>query len=217
MKKNLALLIGFMCLSTLGFAQLRFGLQATPSVNWIKSESTVIDGKSSLKFDYGLLIEYALADNYLISSGVFHGYDGAKFDFIEDDTAYTMVVNPQFVNIPLTLKMQTKEIGYLTYFARFGLMGGIRVKDSYMLEDPADGETADEFLDDPTDPVTNLFKLSLNIAIGAEYNLGGSTNFLVGISFLNNFTDMLRDQSDFGNVNKTTTYNHVGLNVGIVF
>lgn len=217
MKKNLALLMLFCGIAVASQAQFRFGLQGTPTFNWLRTQTPELESRLQLKFNYGLLIEKELADNYLISSGVFHNYDGGRFEF-EDTTGatQTFIVKPQYLTVPVTLKMRTKEIGYFTYFARIGLEPGIRIKDDYGLE--GNSAKADDFLDDPNENVSNFFKLSLNIALGAEYNLGGTTSFVAGLSFINNFTNMLNDeQSLFNTGEESINFNNIGLNVGIIF
>ena len=42
----------------------------------------------------------------------------------------------------------------------------------------------------------NLFKLGLNIGLGVEYNLVGNTSLLVGLNWINGFTNVLKKKSN---------------------
>ncbi len=57
------------------------------------------------------------------------------------------------------------------------------------------------------------------ISGGIEYSLGGSTSLIVGATFNNGFSDVLKGKNNY--VNKTTahkaTNNFIALNLGILF
>ena len=57
----------------------------------------------------------------------------------------------------------------------------------------------------------NTFNLSLVIAVGLEYSLGGSTSVLAAITFDNGFLDVLSDD------NQKAISNCLGLTVGVLF
>lgn len=214
MKKIIAL--SLVCLSTVAvFAQgnFRLGLQASPNFAWIKSDIADANNKVGLKFNYGLITEFKISDNYLFSSGIGHAYDGGKLTAALKDTSEALEVNyaAQFINIPLLLKMRTKEIGYMRYFALFGLTTGIKVGEKVSIDKGQD-------LVDPSISYVNLFKASLTIGLGAEYNLGGSTNLIGGLTFNNNFTNMLdKDDSLLETSASKNFFNSVAVTIGVIF
>ncbi|MFT5970968.1 MAG: hypothetical protein ACI8ZO_001485 [Flavobacteriales bacterium] len=215
MKKIIALSI--VCLSSIVvFGQKKFnlGLQASPNLSWVKSDILDSENKVGLKFNYGLITEIQLAENYLLSTGIGHGYDGGKLTAeLKEDTTSAIQVDyaAQFINIPFMLKMRTKEIGYMRYFALFGITTGIKVGETITSEEYQDKiETDVNYI--------NLFKASLSIGVGAEYSLGGDTRFMAGLIFNNNFTNMLdKDNSLLMESASKNAFSNVALTVGILF
>lgn len=122
-------------------------------------------------------------------------------------------IKANYVNIPVALKMKTKEIGYFTYFGQFGLNIGIRTG----------GKTNDDvdrlvFKNDSMVTTNNLYgsnteftstqnekldltsavqpvRLGLKIGGGAEYNFSGSTSMYFEINYNHYFTNALRKES----------------------
>ena len=111
-----------------------------------------------------------------------------------DFTNFSSIVLPgkpvtykiQYLVIPVGLKLQTNQIGYITYFADVGLdpkivIGGKADIPSLHIS----GESAiNEF---------NSFNLSYHVTGGIEYSLGGTTALIAGLGFDNNFLDITKD------------------------
>jgi hypothetical protein len=95
----------------------------------------------------------------------------------------------QYVSIPLGLKLQTNQIGYLTFFSDIGFDPKVVV--SGKADVPSlniEGERALNEL--------RVFNLSYHITAGAEYSVGGNTAMIFGLSFDNNFIDITKDVGD---------------------
>ncbi len=214
MKKIIALSI--VCLSTMvvfGQSKMSLGLHATPNFAFIKSDIAEADNKLGLKFNYGLITEFHFSENYLFSTGIGHGYDGGKLTAPLKDTAATLQVNysAQFIRVPLLLKMRTKEIGYIRYFAVFGITTAIKVKENVSIDEAPD-------LVDDNITYINPLKASLSVGVGGEYSLGGDTRFMLGVTFNNNFTNMLdKDDSLLEKNTSTNTFTNVAINLGVLF
>jgi hypothetical protein len=208
----------------------RFGLRATPSINWYKPDDKkkfASDG-ARLKFGYGLITEFRLSNLISVSTGVGFDYDGGKIDILNDtasayyiknnefveieeahnDTSGTVGVyhlksreyNTNYITIPITLKMKTKEIGMLTYYGMFGVNASFRTKarveDTYTsLYTPPNSSYDGTDMENTND--MNLFKFALNIGGGAEYNLSGSTSLVFGLNFYNGFSNVLKKNSRY--------------------
>ena len=117
----------------------------------------------------------------------------------------------QFIEIPLTLKMRTNEIGYCTYFFQVGLSPG------YAIRTKADIEINDVVIDDNADvsDQINELNLSMILSAGVEYSLGGSTSLLLGLTFNNGFLDLLDDTDYDGKVKGNSNY--LALMAGVMF
>lgn len=247
----------------------RFGLRATPSVNWYKPDDQKkfkSDGLR-LKFGYGLMTEIRLTKVVSIATGIGFDYDGGKLDFLNDTATGYYVRNDEFVEIeeierlvndtsadiskigtyylkqrtyntnyitiPLTLKMKTKEIGMLTYYGQFGVNASFRTKSR--VEDeftsvytPPSSSYAGTQMENTDD--MNLFKFALNVGGGAEYNLSGTTSVVFGINYYGGFSNVLKKNSrylqdistaenlaKFVPLKQKATANAVALTVGILF
>lgn len=229
--------------------KFRFGLKGAPSLNWYKPDDKkkMESGGVKLQFSYGLVTEFRLSSVASFATGLQVDYDGGKINFL--DSAYYFISNDAFIasadtagakatqyrllkrdykntylTVPLTLKMKTKEIGYLTYFGQFGINSSFRLKSRVDDDVTFSGGTANQTdLDNGKD--MNLIKFALNIGAGAEYNLSGSTSVFFGLNFYNGFSSVTKPTSKYlqkGKLDKTevkqkATSNAVALTVGILF
>jgi hypothetical protein len=100
-----------------------------------------------------------------------------------------VVYSIQYLSIPLGLKLQTNQIGRLTFFSDLGLdpkvvIGGkIDIPSLYIDNEKATNEL-------------RMFNLSYHITAGIEYSLGGTSAMVLGLNFDNNFLDITKDNGD---------------------
>ncbi len=123
-------------------------------------------------------------------------------------------VKTTFVTIPLMLKMMTEEYSGARYFANAGLELGIRAKaqakDSYVsgIKSTVSGtNTTTAFVGDEelTKSDINIGKdaslaplrLGMNLGLGMEYRLGGSTSLLFSANYFQSFTNLMRKDSKY--------------------
>jgi opacity protein-like surface antigen len=180
-------------------SKLHFGLKVSPTLAWFKSDTKdVTSDGSKLGFAYGLMTDFAFTPNYVFATGVDVTYRGGKIKSA-DTSGNSVSINYtlQYIEIPLTLKLKTNEIGYITYFGKFGFAPGINIKAQI------DGENGKSGIE----PINIAFIVGL----GAEYSLGGKTSLMGGITFNNGFVDVVKS-SDL----KLTT-NFISLDIGLFF
>ncbi len=145
-----------------------------------------------------------------------------------------------YVNIPLTLKMRTNEIGMMTYYGQFGFDVSIKTKgratdDATMLVgySGATASTSTSGLTDLTiDDEMQPLLAGLNIGGGGEFNMSGSTSIFFGLNFHYGFLNAVKNTSshlyDMDKIDATTgvmqkyepqQFKPFGLsiNVGILF
>ncbi len=187
----------------------RFGLFFAPNIGWAKTDSPGLSkGGGNLGFGFGLMAEFNLG-----SSNRYAFLTGLNVTKLNSSVVIpTFILSPEFdfkqtfAEIPLALKLKTNEIGYLTYFGKFGLTPGYRIKST---------GSSGENLDDETTPI----RMGLLIGIGTEYNISGSTNLSFGVDFNNGFTNMFTKDAGTdikGNKLKAIN-NYIALNLGIFF
>jgi hypothetical protein len=212
----------------------RFGLKAAPSINWYRPDGKKVtsDG-AKLGFNYGLMLEFRLNNVASFATGIEGNHIGGKLAFSDsatylvhedaiispDDTAGKGATVSQYklnsrtyrgvyVNIPLTLKLKTKEIGYMTYYGVFGgdlsFRTGTKVDDKNTTIRVASGTTFDpNKIDNAKD--MNLFRVGLNVGAGAEYNVSGSTSLVFGLNYQRGFLSSTKSDSDYLRRGKNST------------
>lgn len=227
MKKQI-LLLSFLLIAAGGFAQesgskFHFGVKAVPSLAWLKPDTKGLSSDGSkFGFGYGLITDFGFADRYAFSTGIEVAYRGGKTkESFSDTTGGTTVLTNtsvdytlQFIEVPITLKLKTNEIGYMTYFFQVGFAPGyaIRTKaDVKSVVQTGTNTTTFEEEDVDVDEGINNFNISLIVGAGAEYNLSGNTSLMLGITFNNGFLDMI-DGTDV-----KANSNYLGLMVGVLF
>jgi len=191
----------------------RFGIHGSPSFAWLKpGDKTIESDGIRLGFGYGLMTEFSLADNYSFSTGIESSYSGGKLQWINliDTSTITTLYRVQYLEIPITLKMKTNEINYITYFAKFGGGVGARLS-AFKDETLKKNQTTISVEDQNIKNHVSFLRVAFHVGLGIEYSLGGSTALLVGINFNNGLTDMLKDNSI------SAKNNYININLGILF
>lgn len=222
MNKAFALLAIVLGASTLhaqdsGSDGVRFGLKLAPNMGFVVPDSDELDGNGTgFGYTFGLLAEFPIggAGNYRFASGLFLNNITGKWKstFEYQDAINGPVLSKdletevklQYIELPLTIKMMTNEIGYMRYYGQigFGNAFNIRAKadqvvpqydqngsGSYVIGfEETDGEDIQDMM--------ALYKASLIVGAGFEYNFSGNTSLLVGITYNNCFTNVL--DSDLG-------------------
>lgn len=232
MKKSISLLLLLM-MAFGSFAQdsgssFHFGLKAAPSLAWLKVDDGLEGNGSKIGFTYGLITEFNFSDRYAFATGLDVTYRGGKVksqDIIKNvnqtdsltrfgEANYTL----QYIELPITLKLKTNEIGYLTYYLQAGLTPGINIRaranTKVYYEKPANAThpTPNPSEGDDVDVKDGINSLNLSMVIGGgiEYTLSGSTVLLAGIEFNNGFVDVIDG-------NGKANSNFLALKLGVLF
>ena len=185
------------------------GLQLAPNVSMAQPrELSHAAVQSEAHFGYGFVFDAMFTEKYAIGTGVNVFYNGGitqHLAFQEDENglsieAVQLVQKQQYVEIPLTFKMRTNEIGYTTYFGQFGVGFGLNVRSegrqkttSFATLDSL-GSVIELVFSQPTLEAaesqqvsmadrTRLFRPSMIIGIGAERRLTGSTALVVALRY----------------------------------
>lgn len=232
MKKALILLLMLTLGASYSFAQdennlknFRFGLIASPSLNWYKPEDVKKFENAGVKagFAWGLQMEFRLNKVASLATGLQVTYDRGNLNYVDtanflydtqeegylaiEDTAgktwitYKLnnrVCKTNYVMLPLYLKMKTNEIGMMTYYGEFGLMSSFRLKsktDDEVTQYAPLVNTNIASIDNTKD--MNILRFQLHVGGGFEYNLSGSTSMFVGIAFNYGFSNVFQKESEY--------------------
>lgn len=119
------------------------------------------------------------------------------------------------VSIPLILKMMTEEYNGFKYFALFGgelgIRAGIKADDNYAYAVKTTGTGASIqsiILNEPADLTKSNINVNkdgsfvplragMNLGLGTEYRIGGSTSLLMSLNYFQAFTNLMRNDSKY--------------------
>lgn len=206
--------------------KFRMGLHFLPSVGWLdaRDQHTVTDG-SVTRFGFGFTADIMFADNYAIGTGinvfrnggrltVFDRVTGSPVDLANDSSEYLVLrdrkLTQHWVELPVTFKFRTREIGHITYWGQFGLGLGLNLRataddrldyryrndggsDPLWVEESLIGEVA--FEDVPVEDEVALMRAAMIVGLGIEYNLSGKTALLVGATFNNGLVNVANNRN----------------------
>jgi hypothetical protein len=179
--------------------RIGFGIHADPVISWLSSDIKQIRNNGARPgFNFGLTFSKYFARNYSFTTGI--SLLSASGRLVSSDTTYIDILNTkskvlpgnpvsykiQYLTFPVGLKLQSNQIGYITFFSDLGLVPKVVI--NRKLDIPSlsmSGENGSNEI--------RLFNLSYHVTAGIEYSLGGTTALLFGLDFDNNFLDITKD------------------------
>jgi len=212
---------------------LRFGAQLSPTISWLTSDhSKVLGGGADLGLKVGAVGEFGFAENYFFTAGIGFGLvHGGKLQFAEGgdilpnsqlsdevsettrhnfpaDTKVDYRIN--YLEIPLGLKLRTREYGYMRYFAEIpiitlGAMTGAKGN--------IDAANLDVNKENIKRDVSRL-NAQWGLGGGIEYNFSETNAIMIGAYYHQGFFDITkkRPATDGKEINHL-----VSLRVGVLF
>jgi len=206
---------------------VRFGLCATPNIGWIKPDTKDYSAEGSrFGFSYGIMGEFQIINNYLLSTGFNIKTTGGilKYPYqtginnIPTDGILERQYSLKYIEIPFAIKMKTRQIGYFSYFGKFGLSTSFNIKakadDNFTSADLTIVVSDNEDIE----PDISFLRESLLIGAGLEYSLGGTTSLVFGLIYNNGFTDILTSKNKIDNsINENATSSYIEFNFGVLF
>lgn len=228
-----------------------FGLQTEFRINSTASFVTGIGGdflggKQTYKNGQGYVLDN---NNQYVDSKDFNFTKGAtainasnQLDGYKLYELKSRSVKATYVTIPVLLKLMTKDISGFKYFGMFG--GNIAIQTKFRATDEINELKYDlasnSFISNGSSTITDMkpsgdlvpINVGLNVGLGAEYNLSGSTSFFLSINYLRGFINQYQGTSDIivdkiaENVNKGTApakskqsalSDGIQINIGMLF
>lgn len=236
MKKLIIAFLFLLSVTTVS-AQIKIGLRAAPQLTWSTpdNKSTSTNG-TRVNFGYGLTIDRYFSENYAIGTeftllyfGTNLNLDQSKFTSVThngvqiqatEDLSYNYKMS--YIQVPLLIKMRTKEIGYMRYYAEFGAAAAFLTRakadvemNTLSLDDVNVNEPDDEdkFSIEPTSYKDGVKSLRGSVIIGAGlmYNVHSESYLTVGLRYDRSFTSFTEDDR------WKTGLDCLALNVGFLF
>jgi len=214
-----AILLGFIASSALLFSNktsaqdLRMGLAVTPNAAWmVSTDYDHMPSGAKLNFGYEFIADLMFSDNYALGLGVHIFNTGSDLTYqvmnpddiseiLDVDRTYSL----QYVELPFTFKMRTKEIGYMKIFSKFGFGLGMNVKslatEGRHLSWEFDGDDwvnviSDDWpINEGVDITEDIkfFRAAMIVGGGIEKNLTGSTSLTIGLNYNSSFSNVHKD------------------------
>lgn len=199
--KKAALISGliFMCLLVNGQQKIGFGVHVDPVISWFSTDiSQVKNNGARPGFNFGLTYNRYFADNYSFSAGISLLSAGGKI--VSKDTTVmeftnfrstvlpgnSVVYKMKYIAFPVGLKLQTNQIGYVTFFSDLGFVPKLVINRKVDIPSLS-------ISDENGSNELRMFNLSYHITGGIEYSIGGNTALVFGLDFDNNFLDITKD------------------------
>lgn len=199
--KKIVISISFLFIFVWGYSQdaynIRFGLQLSPTFTWMQSDASQINRNgANLALKLAMMGEYYFAENYAFTSGLGFAFNHGgtlRYD-PEDDYWKTnlsvqnadLKYSVQYIEVPVGLKMRTRQFGYISYYGEPYIMFGFR---SQSRGDIKGTEINDIDIKEFVTPLS----MSWGLGVGGEYGVSESTSLIFGLYFQNMFTDMTKD------------------------
>jgi hypothetical protein len=212
---------------TPGFSQdsspVRLGLKISPNISWMNpNETGYTSNGTSIGFSFGFISEFRISEHYKISTGFNFSFLGGNLQFpyakSPDTGSMSRKYNFRYLEIPLMIKMKTKDYGNFSFFGQIGFGTGFmlrtQVNDDFMTQTHGT-------ITDKSNLTTNevaFIREALLIGLGTEYKIDESISLLIGLSYSNSLNNVLQGQNtkDPGLSNRSSL-NYAELNIGVLF
>ena len=237
--KRITILLGLgLLFCHFAFSQVkpfRFGLKLAPNVGWVAPDSEDYEKDGSAPgFSWGFLADFTITENYFVGTGFNVSYLKGKMQFpymmdiISDgDTAFNQPgtlqrkYNLQYIELPVTLKMKTNKFDKLQVYGQIGFSLGFNVKakaeDIFSYEDAEGNYMSENDKPEISDDIT-LLKGALVLGGGIEYYIDESTSIVVGITFSNGLSNILKGNNVADpSIQQKATISYIELNLGVIF
>lgn len=211
MKRLFTLLCLAVTASAFSQGNFRFGLHFSPNIGYISTdENGVKNDGSKLNFGFGLNAEFGLGsgENYALATGVSILNMSGKI--ASDGPGFTQEIDARYIELPLALKLKTNQIGYITYFGKFGLSNGVLIGADSQGSTPIGDTQNDEFHKQMIP-----FRSALLLGIGAEYNISGNTKLFAGLDYNGGFTGIFKKDDNGERIKANNSI--IALNIGVFF
>jgi len=232
------------------YGQFSFGFKISPNFSWVKVQDGALENNGlGLGFSYGLTGDYSLSksQNYWLTADLLISTAPVKLKHTGEligtsptnagqDITYKEVefdYSNQLLQIPISVKFKTDEIGGLKYYFQAGLAPSFSIQRKLKTTaDPDIYSSTNITSHDPNSTENSRFdfdggvsknkdflflddiysaRMSLILGAGVEYPLSGNLNLVGGLRFDNGFTDFLQDNNYKGRLN------FLSLHVGLMF
>jgi hypothetical protein len=205
------------------FPPVRIGIHFDPLITWLNTNTSVNSSEGVRPgFDFGVNFYKYFAPNYAFSTGIGLINAGGRLSSTNTTSVlfnnFDVIVLPgqevvyklKYLSIPFGLKLQTNQIGYLTFFTDIGF--DARILLSSRLNIPSKS-----IENEAGNKEVNPINFGWHATFGTEYSLGGTTALTCGIGFDDNFFDVTKDNGKANQVQDRSLLKILRFRVGVIF
>jgi len=183
--RKTALIIIFFCFAGSIYAQkVQLGLKFYPNLAWFKVDNKMqIENQGiGIGFSYGLILDYHFLENVALCIEPQHLFYNPSTIIRDTNNANVNVKwKIQYIDIPISIKMMTSQMGKFRYFGKIGISPSFR--------------TTAKIEENKANSSVSAMDFSMLIGGGVHYSLGGNTVLLVGATFHNGFVRINNDKT----------------------
>lgn len=222
--KKLSILLVFVFSVSFVRSQEKFsgGIYVSPQISWFKPDNKQVQKeKGRIGFGFGLSSDIALTNAFSLNIGLGFNNVGGSLKYLDSipkietvDTTYTQISTNtvlkyklQYIEIPISIKGKTKEIGYVSYFLKFGISPLIR----YKAKADITVDSNDDFKKE-----VRAVSFAYHIGGGITYSLKGDTKLLIEVIFKNGLSDIEKIKN-YKNKDYKNILNILEIRAGIIF
>jgi opacity protein-like surface antigen len=180
----------------------RYGVYATPVISWFKTDIEEVKNQGARAgFIFGISAERQLTDNWHFNTGLAFINSSARLKSVNatyfrfpSHTAVVAAGEPviyriQYISVPVGIKIKTSEIGYLTYFAEFGLDPKVVVRSRADIPSiNIKGENAVNEI--------RRFNVGYHLDGGVDYSIDENISLILGLGYESNILDITKDNDN---------------------
>jgi hypothetical protein len=204
---------------------IKLGLKVAPNMCWMNTNTSGYEYNGlNIGGTVGFVADIYFAERYAFSTGLNFDFYNGKLRYADSldlpggkvngvmSRKYKMI----YLEIPLMVKMKTKEFGNFSFFGQIGFGTGFRIA--------ATG--SDEFVDDKGTTTTDkkdiksettLIRESVIINIGTEYQIDDATRLVISIGYSNSLNNVLTGSNSKTGKNQKAWLNFAELSIGVLF
>lgn len=204
---------------------IRLGMKIAPNISWMNPSTKQYhyDGITG-GLTVGLMSDFYFAEYYAFSTGVDFAFLNGKLSYTDslviDGTGQVGEMNRKYkfiyLDVPLMIKMQTREFGRFSFFGQLGFGIGFRLQAK--TRDTFHPKVTDEY--EETSEITaetSLIKGDVRIGGGASFHLDDRSAIQVGVNYSNSLNNILNGTNNYTKVNEKALLNYVELMVAVIF
>lgn len=172
------------------FKPVSLGITFSPNISWMRyGDAEGFSSAAGLGFSYGLLADFAVAENYYFATGLLinnlwsntsiKGTRLPEYNSLPSKLQYRL----QYAEVPLAVKLKSAQRYHRSYYGKFGFAAGIKISGKERVNDQSQRQNIND---------ASLFRLGLQIGGGVEWQLDHNLRMMTGLTFNNGFTKTMK-------------------------